>query len=401
VDEPAQAPGEESELEAPSDAHGFSQQPQAPWVDLVPGAQLVHLELDPPQLVLPNGIDDDVRALARYSDGSLVDVSDDVTWHSSSPAVASVSQSGLVTSAKPGSATISVSYEDATASAAVTITSAELQALSLSPHAMTLPAGLHRRAMAIGHFSDGSAIDLSGSATWSAYGSAVELSNDGSLMTVESGSAAVKATVGDVSGQLWITVTEATLVSIEVEAPPALTKGLWATFSAAGSYSDGSEHDVTDSVAWQSSDPLVAAISNQPTSKGQIQCLAAGEVEIGASLGAVSAELPVTVDPAALLALHIDPPEAMEIDEEQELHVTGHYSDGTSADVSDEVTWSSLSPYVALVSNEPESMGVVTSVHVGYANITASLGAVETSVMVHVTNTAPGGGNPGGNGGNP
>ncbi len=63
-------------------------------------------------------------AVASYSDGSAQDITGSAQWSSSSPATALVSQSGLVSATAAGSATISVSSSSASASATITVSAA-------------------------------------------------------------------------------------------------------------------------------------------------------------------------------------------------------------------------------------------------------------------------------------
>ena len=51
---------------------------------------------------------------------------------------------------------------------------------------------------------------------------------------------------------------------------------------------------------------------------------------------------------------------------------TGHYSDGSTQDLTDSVTWASSSSATATVSNSSGSQGEVTAVAVGAATITAT-----------------------------
>ena len=54
-------------------------------------------------------------------------------------------------------------------------------------------------------------------------------------------------------------------------------------FTAHGTYSDGTEEDVTAQVSWSSSAPTVVQISNEPGSEGLATAVGAGPAEIGAA----------------------------------------------------------------------------------------------------------------------
>ena len=67
-----------------------------------------------------------------------------------------------------------------------------------------------------------------------------------------------------------------------------------------------------------------------------------------------------------------------------QLSATGSYADGSSANLTSSVTWSSSNTAVANISNSPGNHGVATSVAGGVTTITATLGGVSGSTTLHV-----------------
>ena len=84
-----------------------------------------------------------------------------------------------------------------------------------------------------------------------------------------------------------------TLYSIDVkpEVPSNLTVGSTETFTAIGTYSDGSTADITSQVAWLTSDPTIATMSGST-----VTGVAAGTCDI-------SAEMPGVTSPPAILTV--------------------------------------------------------------------------------------------------
>ena len=71
------------------------------------------------------------------------------------------------------------------------------------------------------------------------------------------------------TGDTTLTVTDATLVSIEVTpADASIADGTTQQFTATGVYTDASTQDLTTEVTWASSDDAVATVSNAADSKG-------------------------------------------------------------------------------------------------------------------------------------
>jgi uncharacterized protein YjdB len=76
---------------------------------------------------------------------------------------------------------------------------------------------------------------------------------------------------------------------------PSIGVGSTQQFTAHGTYSDGTEGDVTAQVSWSSSAPTVVQISNGPASKGLATALGAGTAEIRATLAGMVETTPVLV----------------------------------------------------------------------------------------------------------
>ena len=69
------------------------------------------------------------------------------------------------------------------------------------------------------------------------------------MTTASVGSTKVSATSGDVTGDTMLTVTDATLVSIEVSpATPSVANGLTKQFTATGLFTDNTTQDITTQV---------------------------------------------------------------------------------------------------------------------------------------------------------
>lgn len=72
-------------------------------------------------------------AIGTYNDGSTKALSSGVQWSSSSTTTASVSSSGLVTGASPGSATITGAFQTTSGTSSITVNLGNVTALKVSP----------------------------------------------------------------------------------------------------------------------------------------------------------------------------------------------------------------------------------------------------------------------------
>ena len=130
-----------------------------------------------------------------------------VTWGSSTPGVATVSGSGLVTAASVGSATIIATSEGQSGSATITVAAVPVASVSVSPASASVQAGQTLQLTATPKDANGNA--LSGrSVVWASGNAGVAtVSASGVVSGVAAGSTTITATSEGHSGTAAITVT--------------------------------------------------------------------------------------------------------------------------------------------------------------------------------------------------
>ena len=143
---------------------------------------------------------------------------------------------------------------------------------------------------ATGLYSDNSTQDLTTEVTWASSDAAVATVSNaaGSNGPGDRGRRRQHHRVCDqraaVTGDTTLTVTDATLVSIEVTpATPSIANGLTQQFTATGLYSDNSTQDLTTEVTWASSDDAVATVSNAAGSNGLATAAGVGSTTVSAT----------------------------------------------------------------------------------------------------------------------
>ena len=138
-----------------------------------------------------------------------------------------------------------------------------LSSISVTPAASTAPRGTTQQFTAIGSYSDGGSRDLTTTATWvSSDASVATINASGLAIAANRGTATVSATSAGVTGSTSFTVAAAALVSLAVTPGNATLGFLGATqqFRATGTYTDQSTAELTNEVAWSSSNAAVVAI---------------------------------------------------------------------------------------------------------------------------------------------
>jgi uncharacterized protein YjdB len=233
-------------------------------------------------------------ATGTYTDASTRDITGNVTWTSSKPAVATITSAGLATAVSQGTDNIRAASGSISGSTTLTVTAPALVSIRVTPANPTIPTGARQQFVATGTYTDSSTKTITSSVTWSSSNTAVAGISSGGLATgVSPGNSTIKASLGNISGTTALSV-QPSLVSISI-APlnPSIRVGATLQFVATGHYTDNTTQDVTNSVAWTSSKSTVATIS----ATGLVSTTAKGNTTIKAKLGAVSSTTTLTVTP--------------------------------------------------------------------------------------------------------
>jgi trimeric autotransporter adhesin len=310
-------------------------------------------------------------ALGKYSDNTTRTITHEVNWKSTAPAVATVI-GGLADGVAAGSTTIQASLGSIMGTAPLTVSGASLNSIALTPEPAGLGIGSIERFQAVGTFSDGTKQPITLTTTWSIT------PNDGSIAALEdrnpngyavagvaAGSATLEVKLGGVSQTAVLSVQSLTSVSITPN-PVTIAHGTGSQFKATATLADGTTQDVTDSVTWVSSTPTIATISTTGLASG----IAPGTTTIGAEVGGQFATAQLTVTGATMASLAITPkaPADVALGGTQQYTATGRFSDSTTQDLTNEVTWSSSEPGVAVV----DGFGAASITGFGTATVKAS-----------------------------
>jgi hypothetical protein len=93
--------------------------------------RLSSMLVEPSHSSIPVGLSQQFTAIGTYSDrGANPNISTQVTWSSSNPAVATIDNTGLATAISPGTVTITASSGGIEGSATLTVTPATLSSIS-------------------------------------------------------------------------------------------------------------------------------------------------------------------------------------------------------------------------------------------------------------------------------
>ena len=199
------------------------------------------------------------------------------------------------------------------------------------------------------------------------------------------GPVTITATYGFVAQSITITVTSATLQSLSLSDTESGSIALDTTdqLTAVGVFDDGSSQDLSADVTWQSADSTTIVID----STGLATAVAVGgPIAITASFGNVNQTINLTGTEAVLVAISVSDQEGgiIAAGTTDQLAAYGTFSDGTSQDLTNSVTWTTADANVVSV----DQTGLVNASGAGGpVQVTATSGNISS---VHQHHRQPG-----------
>jgi trimeric autotransporter adhesin len=331
------------------------------------------------------GQNEQLKAVAAYSNNTNQDVTSSAAWSSSDNTVATVASDGMVTAKGNGNCIISAQIGTVTGSLGLAIGPA-LVSLAIAPTQPQIPVSTTTQFIATGTYSDQSTRNLTTEVTWASSNSSIATVSMapptmGLATALVQGSTTISATLGSVSASISLTVTAVTPVSIALTpSNPTLALGLSQQFMAEATFSDNSSLDVTNVVQWQSSAPNITSI----TTSGLAVARSLGSATIRASFDGVTGTTLETVNAANVRSIAINSSSRSAAQGTQQAFTAiGTYNDGSTHDLTGVVTWSSSDTTILKFGS---IKGWATSIAPGLVNITATLGALTATVPFTVTN---------------
>lgn len=272
----------------------------------VTAATLVSIAVTPANPSIALGLNKQFTATGTYTDATQQDLTATVVWSSSNVGVATITNGGaggLASSILPGTTTITAASGGISGNTDLTVTSATLVSIAVTPANPSVAKGIGQQFIATGTYTDASTQVITTSVTWTSDDHAIAtISNvDGSrgyASTLGVGSATITATSGAISGNTTLTVTAAVLQSIGVTPVGAIIpKNTTRQYTATGTYSDSSTANITTSVTWSTTSAATATISNAAGTEGLATGVSFGSVTFRATLSGVTGSANATVTP--------------------------------------------------------------------------------------------------------
>ena len=322
------------------------------------------------------------NAIGTYTSGATSDITSSVTWSSSSPTVATIFANGSATGEGSGTTNITATLSGVS-SPIVKLTIKAVSSISIVPAVShNLDIGATQQFSAIGTYSDGSSADISAQVMWlSSNPQVATIYANGLATAVTAGTANITATLGGVTSPATALAVQAlSSIAVSPASPNNLAIGATQNFTAIGTFADGSLMNITSQVTWSSTVPGITTIATGGTATG----VKSGTVNITAAMAGITSH-PIALTVISLASITVVPSSTanLVVGATQHFTATGTYSDGSTADFTSQVVWSSSNTAAVTIA----ASGTATAVGGGTTNITATFGGLTSqpiAMMVKV-----------------
>jgi len=338
------------------------------------------ITLSPTTATIATGASTTLTPTVKDANGTVV-TDRVVTWSSSNPLIATVSQSGVVTGIAPGTATITATSETKFATAAITVTLVPVGSVQVAPSSVSIPAGQGTTLTATVTDANGQVV-TNRPVSWGTSDSRIATVSQAGVVTgVAAGTATISATSGSATGTSTITVTSAPIQSVSVSPNPlSVAQGQTGTLTATVVDATGATVQ-NPSVTWSSRNPSVASVD---PSTGVVTGVAVGNTTIDASSGGKTGSSNVTVTAPPIASITISP-SSSNATAGQVVTLTATVLDvNGNAVTGSTVTWTSSDVQVASPKSTGKLTADVTTAKAGPATITATIGSVSGTATITV-----------------
>jgi len=360
---------------------------------------IVAWQVWPPELVVPVGAEGSLVFERILNGGIVQDLTQVAGWRSQGADtgidVDTGERGGTVRTREPGSRLSVVGIISGAVARAWVRAPAGAPTLEIVPPSGTVPAGGRTRVAAVGHWPDGTVVEVTSATSWSGSPEGVITPGDGPsaglvLGSRDAGVATLRARFGSATAQAQLQVEPGPPV-LEIWPPVAgLASNTALPVSVTLLTASGDSTDVTTDAVWRSSEPRVAMVTNAPDQRGTLLAQAPGSAVLTARVDGVQASFLVNVTEATLQEIALHPPDTIVTWAPSTFGASGTFSDGTVQDLTHWVTWAPQDPSLLRIRGTGPDRGIARGVDAGTVQVHAHpLGGEARNVLVTVTGAPP------------
>jgi len=351
-------------------------------------AQFITIVTTPNVASLLIGMRQQFKTSAIFSDASLQDITQKVTWSVSNNAIATINNKGVLTVKSAGEVMVTATLNKAQSHAKVIAIDGIAEQLTIFPTSKILIEGTSEQYSAFVTLMDGQVIDVSAQVKWAMQNTRIaQIDTDARVSALSVGDTQLQATFThqkkSLEAQAALSVNAANVRQIVIHpANGQFPVGSLGLFHAVAYFTDGHTQDITRDTLWNSSNTNVGNIVRSGVHAGNAVALSLGETEIAARFHTVNAITKATVTDAVLLSIAISPVnKTTPIGIPVNYQAYGLYSDGTKHEITTLVAWSVSDPSVANI----DVKGAAYPFAVGSTDITATYSGLRQSVALTVS----------------
>jgi hypothetical protein len=364
---------------------------------------LESITLSPLDKSRPAGGFQNYVATGHYAGGGTQNITQDVTYASSDPNVATAPNTpgnkGRIDTIAPGTTIISAAHPSGITTTAggndttLTVTAAvsNLLSITLSPTSVIRSVGELQNFTATGHYEGGGTQNLTQHVVYASSDPSVvaapnEPGNLGKVVMVAPGTATITATDPDTQISTTDSASDAVITVLGALeritlSPLQATRAANQTinYTATGHFGGGTTKNLTQRVDYASSDPTIASASNEVGNKSKVTTLAPGTVTISATDPVTGVSTTTTGDDVtltvigALERITLSPvastkaPGAV-----QRYAATGHFGGGVTQNLTQSLLYSSSDPAIASAPNIDGDRSRIDAIAPGTVTIAAT-----------------------------
>ncbi|MGR5268672.1 Ig-like domain-containing protein [Vibrio astriarenae] len=342
-------------------------------------AELTEVKLNASESSIVEGNSIVWTATANYDDDSELDISRRATWSSSDETVATV-VGGIITALNPGSASISVSFEDKEDTAQLTVESATVDSISIEGGASSIRVGQSTTYTATANYNNGTEVDITDSADWTSESETHAVSvSAGTVTGLNVGNATIKVSFDgeNASSDITVTTDAPQVVGVTIEGDTStIEQNESRQLQAKAAYDNDSSMIVI--AEWESSDSDTLSVNPA----GVLTANKPGKATITARFQGVesSQEISVVSDVPVLESLDIEGDVSyFRKGDLLQLSAIGHYDRGEPQDVTQDVEWRTTNDSILTVEH-----GLIEGIAPGVANVIVEMSDKQAVLRVVV-----------------
>jgi uncharacterized protein YjdB/uncharacterized protein YcfL len=373
-----------------------------PFMGCEAPASLTAIQITPSTQSIAAGSTTQFTATGTYSHGShpavTEDITNQVTWASNTPSVATIAASGLATGVSGGTASITASAPgfsgQVSGSATLTVTAPpvlsakDVVTIAVTPTAPTVSSlNETTQFIAIGTTAGGASVNITGSSAWSSSDIKVaSVSASGLATGLSAGSSTITALFTNADGTVASGAATFKVAPAAVQEPlialsivpatqTALAVNQTAQFIAIGTTSSGTSVNLTSTAAWSSSNSAIATVAAGGLATAHASGTAAitaiasnpdGTVVSGSA--ALTVNIPANTEPLVSMTIVPGTQTAQSVNETIQYIAIGTTGTGATVNLTGTATWASSDLNVASIG---ASSGLAKALASGTTAITA------------------------------